>query len=1065
MANSIARYLFNEAASGTSPTHVIDDTGNGNDLTIDYSSGDAVWSEDSEGRFLDFTAAPVVSAPSAIAKLDNILANGNIGSSYNNTTQLWFQTVAEIDAAHSNGCRIFQLGTDTGNGRIALVDNGTYCSVRINTATVANIGTLVGRGKVHLIVSIDTSQVDANERVRIYVDGIRQTPTGTPPAQDTSIDVNYTTFSLSVGNRGSGDRNIDGKIRYLEFFTDAPTIQEISDCYSALSANDDADWATPNQPPVANDNSYSLPDDSANGFVIGNFVATDSDGTIVGYSITGTRLAIDNSGQITLADNTNLASLSEITETVTATDDGGATDMAAITVNVTSAQLSIDSVSAGPHYPLDNVTFNVSNANTSGKTVAIPAGQLATSETSNTVTATNPDPKNFGDNSTPYDENISYTVGDGSSSASNDGSISIPLGDYHGTITDTAGYDSNGLSGRVVGDKAYAKWIQGSGSVDLATGSFSSTGGGVLRIWFQPSSTGIWGNSTDLVVYADNSFSKTLIRNPNRNNRLISKFKNGDAPPWVVAGDPVVLFSDITSAPRQGWSSSDVNRGAVVTLFGFNFGSFVQDSTYVTVGGVDITSASDFPATWGQAAQNPRLETITFHLNYNIPLGNNDVTITTGGKTSIPISMNVTNRNIYFANPSASGGNGSLENPWQDVVNFTSSAVAGDVLYLRGGSYTNLIDGGNAIFYIRGDSPTVENRANNGTATDHISISGYPGETATLSAPGAIQGGGAWRGISIKSSYWTFANITVRCTGAGIDLGSSSDGMECRAINCDVSGAQASGDQAGHIITQGSGHSVLACRAHGGRSNDHLDHAMYLSGDAGDKGCHIGYNYIYDNDFDYGALVVINHQSDRIPNNKKCRSHYIYCNFIDAENYPTVGISAYSQSWDSGSDTAGEPDPSYIFNNVLYRCGRDRNIPALAVWSAHTRWTNNTLFECNGAGVIIANARVISCELKNNIFHMIDGNVHEYVRKIDLEAGAVVTLGSNCYFNHTGSRIYDNYTDDTNVVSTDPELVIDKLEATIVQGNWTKTAGTSVTNEKDFSAIDRAEIYGLGAVA
>lgn len=100
----------------------------------------------------------------------------------------------------------------------------------------------------------------------------------------------------------------------------------------------------PNQPPTADDDTFSIFSNVQNGDEVGTYTATDIDGTVVSYSITGTTLAINNAGVITIADNTGITAGTPITATVTATDDDGATDTAVITVNVTAPKPGIQTV-------------------------------------------------------------------------------------------------------------------------------------------------------------------------------------------------------------------------------------------------------------------------------------------------------------------------------------------------------------------------------------------------------------------------------------------------------------------------------------------------------------------------------------------------------------------------------------------------------------------------------------------------------------------------------------------------------------------------------------------------
>lgn len=112
---------------------------------------------------------------------------------------------------------------------------------------------------------------------------------------------------------------------------------------------------TENVAPVANDITYSISEDTANGTVVDTFVATD-DGTVVSYSVTGTVFGIDNSGVLTLLDNSGLVDGTPVLTTVTATDNEGLTDDAIITVNITGPTPEYSAPFSAPYLPtLDQV--------------------------------------------------------------------------------------------------------------------------------------------------------------------------------------------------------------------------------------------------------------------------------------------------------------------------------------------------------------------------------------------------------------------------------------------------------------------------------------------------------------------------------------------------------------------------------------------------------------------------------------------------------------------------------------------------------------------------------------
>lgn len=264
-----------------------------------------------------------------------------------------------------------------------------------------------------------------------------------------------------------------------------------------------------NQAPIANDDTFSVQDDVSNGTVVGTYTATDSDGTIAGYSITGTTLAIDNAGQITIADNTGITAGTPIIATVTATDDDGATDTATITVNVTSASaFRVDSVSAGPYYEDDTITLTVSNASVSGKGISIPSGAIPVdTESATEMTFRVSDLKNHGTKTSRYNQDITFTVTDGGASDTFTIQISPKVGEFYEVVTNPSGYTALGITGLVAGDIVYGYWLAGSGEVYLETGSVNSPDGGILRLWAYTQSQGSWGNGGNITINSTNTWS------------------------------------------------------------------------------------------------------------------------------------------------------------------------------------------------------------------------------------------------------------------------------------------------------------------------------------------------------------------------------------------------------------------------------------------------------------------------------------------------------------------------------------------------------------------------------
>jgi hypothetical protein len=91
-----------------------------------------------------------------------------------------------------------------------------------------------------------------------------------------------------------------------------------------------------------------------------------------------------------------------------------------------------------------------------------------------------------------------------------------------------------------------------------------------------------------------------------------------------------------------------------------------------------------------------------------------------------------------FASPSGSdsAGDGSLSNPYASVVKLDQALAAGQTGCLRAGTY--------------GSISTLHTLSANGTASARLTISSYPGETATISG---------W--IDIEGSYTTVSHLMI----------------------------------------------------------------------------------------------------------------------------------------------------------------------------------------------------------------------------------------------------------------------------------------------------------------
>lgn len=198
---------------------------------------------------------------------------------------------------------------------------------------------------------------------------------------------------------------------------------------------------------------------------------------------------------------------------------------------------------------------------------------------------------------------------------------------------------------------------------------------------------------------------------------------------------PVLFFSDLTSGPNSGghWGGVQEGMGTAVTIWGENFG-VSRGTNHVIVNGVELTSDNNY-AEWGQNLGPARdLDRITFWIDSSVPQRSGNITISVNGQTSNELNFTVRDGNIYFVDDSGSNSNngqystdqGSGSGPWQDIYMCdpqNSAMDAGDICYIRDGTYTNTEPGSIAMIRIQaeqGSCPGYEDMP--------IAMVGYPGE-------------------------------------------------------------------------------------------------------------------------------------------------------------------------------------------------------------------------------------------------------------------------------------------------------------------------------------------------
>ena len=122
--------------------------------------------------------------------------------------------------------------------------------------------------------------------------------------------------------------------------------------------------------------------------------------------------------------------------------------------------------------------------------------------------------------------------------------------------------------------------------------------------------------------------------------------------------------------------------------------------------------------------------------------------------------------NTYYVAPTTTGTpNGSFASPFTSITTAITTAVAGDTIYLRGGTY-NLT------------APISISKT--GTAANPYHLFSFPGETPILDFSGEASG---QQGIQLKGSYWHIKGLTIqKARDNGLNISGSNNIAELLTV-------------------------------------------------------------------------------------------------------------------------------------------------------------------------------------------------------------------------------------------------------------------------------------------
>jgi hypothetical protein len=121
----------------------------------------------------------------------------------------------------------------------------------------------------------------------------------------------------------------------------------------------------------------------------------------------------------------------------------------------------------------------------------------------------------------------------------------------------------------------------------------------------------------------------------------------------------------------------------------------------------------------------------------------------------ISIAVNAT---TYYVSTSGSDGNpGTISQPWSSLQKGFNSILAGDILYIRGGTYTP------SGFAIAGNFVAIGVNGKNGTSGSQYQVYAYPGENPVLDCSNITNNSYERVGILItNSSYWHVTGLEIK---------------------------------------------------------------------------------------------------------------------------------------------------------------------------------------------------------------------------------------------------------------------------------------------------------------
>ncbi len=515
----------------------------------------------------------------------------------------------------------------------------------------------------------------------------------------------------------------------------------------------------------------------------------------------------------------------------------------------------------------------------------------------------------------------------------------------------------------------------------------------------------------------------------------------------VYAAAPHLITSNILSCDNNNWPG-DNTKGGVVTIYGTNLGS----SGSLSCGGQTLTSTDSEVVEWG-ATINPTTPTvlgvsrISFWIISNMSTGDTGIMVTVDGEASNELDFDIVDTgNIYrWPTDASSQGWGTIEEASEDMS-------AGDILYIRAGSYDYSDDwadgayaeiGGYPAPY--GSTPCVD-----GTSASRIVITGYPGENVIVT-----EDGGTNEGEPVKQwcEYWTISNITFG-NRVYLSWGTQNtftvdidDSNGLRVIGCAFYGYS---DHAIQMFSHNSEIMAIYCNR---IPYDDTSYNFYLC--AGDTRT-VSWNHISG-----GSRWQIHMFDEDRPNNDSDKSmdgHVIENNYVDCSNSGEGTRGCLLMQADYYATVGENINNAIVRNNVFFTTDNalTENFIRIRRSVNNAVFYNNTFYSgAEGISIDFHSPQPTNVTIKNNIFDTISGYEVD-----DGTSNGVSTLNYNLYNSNAN---LDGCTKGTNAKENkDPKFVSDGSDFSLQSDSDAIDAGDATLGvSMDILSVPRPQGDGV----